>query len=167
MTTKILPSGYEMLTVLMVLSVAVSGLAINGTLFVENDATNGQIIPLASASEPETLEKEVGQTVHFKVKVKNTGTVEAVYIVVAMWREHGTEEWEPNCIEDVWLSPSDYELIMLDGILCTEEMVDKYFDVKFVLYDSEENVLDDKTIENAWYVKEKVIQGVIYEFWIE
>jgi len=46
-------------------------------------------------------------------------------------------------------------------------MADKYFDVKFILYDSEENVLDDKMIEKAWYVKEKVIQGVIYEFWID
>jgi hypothetical protein len=138
MTTKILPSGYEMLTVLILLSVTVSGLAFNGTLFVNKDSADGQIIPLASASEPVTLEKEVGQTVHFKVKVKNTGNMEAVYIIVTMWREHGTEEWEPHGIEDIWLSSDEYELILLDGILCTENMADKYFDVKFILYDSGE-----------------------------
>lgn len=58
MTTKILPSGYEMLTVLMLFSVVISGLAFNGTLFVNKDSADGQIIPLASASEPVTLEKE-------------------------------------------------------------------------------------------------------------
>jgi hypothetical protein len=31
--------------------------------------------------EPQTLEKEVGQTVHFKASVKNTRNVKTTYII--------------------------------------------------------------------------------------
>lgn len=64
---------------------------------------SGQIILPASAMEPQTLEKEVGQTIHFKACVKNIGNVEATYVIVVEWRVDGAEAWESGGNADVRL----------------------------------------------------------------
>jgi len=100
---------------------------------------------MASAVEYQTLEKEVGQSIQFKAKVKNTGNVETTYLIFAKWREDGTEEWESDGFADVRLSPGHYETLVVGSVECMEEMAGKYFDVKFLLYDYEtETLLDEK-----------------------
>ena len=47
-------------------------------------------------------------------------------------------------------------------------MVGKYFDVKFILYQWDtEIVLDDKVIAEAFYVKEVVVSGDVTGYWVE
>ena len=126
----------------------------------------GELLPMASAME-EDLVKQVGQLVSFRVKIKNTGNQETGYIVNVLWREHGTGEWETACIEDIWLEPEQYEHIEVGSIECAEWMSGKYFDVQFMLYDHEtELLLDSAMLESAWYVKEPIIAGAIIDSWV-
>jgi hypothetical protein len=118
--------------------------------------------------EIQTLEKEIDQCVQFKAKVKNTGNMETTYIIVAKWREHGSEEWESDGIADVRLSPGQAEILVVGSTECTDTMTGRYFDVKFILYDHEtETMLDEKVIESAWHVNEILVTGSIINFWIE
>jgi hypothetical protein len=158
----------QMLAMLLLATVSMTGLLYRGSLYTGESGISGQIILPASAMEHQTLEKEVGQTVHFKASVKNTGNVETTYIVAVHWRVDGTEEWESGGITDVRLAPWQYETLVLGGIMCTESMMGKHFDVKFVLLEYEtERVLDQKEIDKAWHVKETIITGTIIGFWIE
>jgi len=166
MSTKVLPRGQEVLAILLLVAISISGVAIPSMNF-NDTGISGQIAPMALAMEPEVLEKEIGQTVHFSAKIMNDGNVETVYIIVVLWCEYGTEEWDEAGIEDMVLNPDNYETMSVGGVTCAEWMAGKYFNVKFILYDAEYNVLDDAFIEKAWYVKEKVIQGKISGFWVE
>lgn len=66
------------------------------------------------------------------------------------------------------LAPWQIETLVIGGVECMENMVGKYFDVKFIIYDAEtERVLDEKEIDRAWFVKEIVVLGTIYGCWIE
>ena len=157
-----------MLAMLLMATISMTGLLYRGALYTGESGISGQIILPASAMELQTLEKEVGQTVHFKASVKNTGNVETTYIVAVHWRVDGTEEWESGGITDVRLAPWQYETLVLGGIMCTESMMGKHFDVKFVLLEYEtERILDQKEIDKAWHVKETIITGTITGFWIE
>lgn len=75
----------------------------------------GSIMPMAHAIE-EDLVKNVGDQVHFKVKIKNTGSVGTGYLVVTMWSEHNTDEWDEARIEDMWLEPDQHEHIEMGSI---------------------------------------------------
>jgi hypothetical protein len=48
----------------------------------------------------------------------NTGNQGARYIVVVLWREHGTGEWETTVIEDIWLELEQYEHIEVGSTEC-------------------------------------------------
>ena len=168
MSTRNLPAPYQVLAIMLMAVVSITGLVYRGTPQTEESAVSGQIILPTSATEPQTLEKEVGQTVHFKACVKNTGNVETVYVIVAEWRTDGTEAWTSAGIADVSLLPGHYETLYIGGIECTEAMMGKHFDVRFTLYDyPAEQLLDQKEIDKAWHVKETVITGTITGFWIE
>ena len=126
----------------------------------------GELLPMANAME-DNLVKEVGDLVSFRVKIKNTGNQGTGYIVNVLWREHGTGEWKTACIEDIWLEPEQYEHIEVGSIECAEWMAGKYFDVQFMLYEHEtELLLDTLTMESAWYVKEPIIAGAIIDSWV-
>ena len=46
-------------------------------------------------------------------------------------------------------------------------MAGKYFDVQFMLYEHEtELLLDTLTMESAWYVKEPIVAGAIIDSWV-
>jgi hypothetical protein len=144
MTSKTVPRAYELLAILLMVTVSITGLTFQGKPRVEDSGTSGQFVPMASAmEEPQILEKEVGQLVHFKAKIKNTGNKETTYV-------------------------THMETMIIGGVECTESMAGKYFDVKFILYETEtETALDEKEIDRAWYVKEIVVLGSIDLFWIE
>ena len=126
----------------------------------------GELLPMANAME-DNLVKEVGDLVSFRVKIKNTGNQGTGYIITVLWREHGTGEWETACIEDIWLEPEQYEHIEVGSIECAEWMSGKYFDVQFMLYEHEtELLLDTLTLESAWYVKEPIVAGAIIDSWV-
>ncbi|MCW3991359.1 MAG: hypothetical protein NWE79_01510 [Candidatus Bathyarchaeota archaeon] len=149
-------------------AVSMTALSLQGSLFSEGSGNSGQIISLASAMEAQTLVKEVGQSVHFKATVENNGNVETAFLIVAKWREDGTEGWESGGLTDVRLNPWESETLVVGYVECTETMMGKHFDVKFILYDHEtETILDEKEIDRAWYVKETVVDGTITGFWIE
>ncbi len=152
----------------LVLLASMTGLVYQGFQLPERDGASGRIVPMVYATELETQEKDVGDYVHFKVKVKNTGNVEATFIVCVYWSEDGLGEWEPDGLEDVRLGSDHYETLVVGSVECTEAMMGKFFDVKFVLYDAEaETVLDEKIIERAWYVSEVIVSGSIINFWVE
>jgi hypothetical protein len=169
MSSKTIPRAYELLAILLMITVSVMGLTFQGTPHSGDSGASGQFVPMASAmEEPQILEKEVGQLVHFKAKIKNNGNKETTYVIVVKWREDGTEEWESGGLEDLRLAPEHMETMIIGGVECTESMAGKYFDVKFILYEAEtETALDEKEIDRAWYVKEIVVLGTIYGFWIE
>jgi len=169
MTSKTVPRAYELFAILLMVTVSVAGLTFQGIPRIEDSGTSGQFVPMASAmEEPQILEKEVGQLVHFKAKIKNTGNKETTYVIVVKWREDGTEEWESGGLEDLRLAPEHMETMIIGGVECGEDMAGKYFDVKFILYEAEtETALDEKEIDRAWYVKEIVVLGSIDGFWIE
>jgi hypothetical protein len=169
MSSKTIPRAYELLAILLMIAISVTGLTFQGTPQSGDSGVSGQFIPMASAmEEPQILEKEVGKLVHFKAKIKNTGNKETTYVLVVKWREDGTEEWESGGLEDLRLAPEHMETMIIGGVVCTESMARKYFDVKFILYEAEtETALDEKEIDRAWYVKEIVVLGTIYGFWIE
>ena len=155
-----------MLTVVATIALISTVVSYQGLLY---SGVSGRIVSPASATGVETLEKNVGQNVAFKVKIKNTGNVEATYVIVAEWREHGAEDWETVGQETVTLSPGQHsEVLTLGTVECCEEMVDKYFDVRFVLYDAEtEAALDDAVMNEAWVVRLTSVCGAIYSCWIE
>ena len=169
MTSKTIPRAYEILAILLMITVSVTGLTFQTMHQSGELGVTGQFVLMASATEePQTLEKEVGQLVNFKARIKNNGNQETIYIIVAKWREHGTEEWESGGLEDLRLAPGEMETMVVGGVECCESMTGKYFDVKFILYDAEtERVLDDHEIDRAWFVKEIVVLGTIYGCWIE
>ncbi len=168
MSAKSIRAAHQILAMLLLATVSMTGLLYKGALYTGESGVSGQIILPASAMEPQTLEKEVGQTVHFKASVKNTGNVETTYVLAVHWRADGTEEWESGGVSDVRLAPWHSETLVLGGIICTESMMGKYFDVKLVLLEYEtERVLDQKEIDKAWHVKETIITGTIIGFWIE
>ncbi len=153
--------------ILVALAVASVALSLEG---LPSSGLRGEIVTPVWAMEPGPLEKNAGQYVSFKAKVKNTGGVNATYVIVAKWREHGTEEWETVGIEDgITLSPGQYsEVFILGNVECTEAMGGKYFDAKFILYDAEtETLLDEKYIPEAWLVRSVSIQGMIAGYWLE
>lgn len=123
----------------------------------------GSLVPMAYATE-DSLTKEVGDVVNFKVKVKNTGNTETGYIIIVKWSLHGEGEWETACIEDVWLAPDQYEHMELGCLEVTEEMAGNYYDVKFLLYEHEtEQLLDEQALEAAWYVEEHIVAGTFVD----
>lgn len=149
--------------ILLALSLTV---AFGDTILEIGKVKQGSLIPLASATE-ESLTKEVGDVIYFKAKVKNTGSVETGYIIVAKWAEHGTGEWETACTEDLWLEPGGYGHVELGCLELVEGMVGKYFDVKFMLYEYESGqLLDERTVEMAFYVEEPIVAGSIIESWV-
>jgi hypothetical protein len=167
-STRKLPAAHQILAIMLLAVFSITGLSYRGAPISEDSAATGQIILQASATEPQTLEKEVGQIVHFKACVKNTGNVEATYIIIAQWRVDGADTWESGGIADISLLPGHYETLYVGGVECTEAMMGEYFDVKFILYDHEtENLLDQKEIDKAWHVKETIVTGAITSFWIE
>jgi len=134
-----------------------------------NNGKLGEIVTSTWAVETGTLEKDVGQNVCFKAKIKNTGSLNATYIIAANWRETGTDDWETVGHVIISLGPGQYsEIKLLGSVNCTETMKGKYFDAKFILYDAEtETVLDQKLTENAWHVRSTLVSGAIAAFWIE
>jgi len=150
----------------LVLLASMTGLVYQGFQFPEEAGTRGRLVPMVYATELQTQEKDVGDYVHFKVK--NTGNVEATFIVCVYWSEDGLGEWEPDSLEDVRLGPDQYETLVVGSVECSEAMMGRFFDVKFVLYDAEADaVLDEKIIERAWYVSEVIVSGIIVSFWVE
>ena len=118
-----------------------------------------------SEIESKTIEKECGQTVHFLAEVKNTCDAETTYVIIAKWRNNGTEKWETAGLKSMKLGPGKSETLAIGPVECTKAMIGKYFDTKFIL-SCGETILDEKEIEKAWYVKE-VIAGVLTGFQIE
>lgn len=168
MSTRTGPRFHEILAILLMISISMTGLALQGPVYSDSPSSSGQIIPMAAAMETGPLEKEVGQSVHFKVKIQNNGQLETTYIIVTKWRLHGTEEWESCGFEDLRLLSGQLETMIVGYVECTEWMVEKYFDVKFLLYEAEtERLLDEKYVDKAWYVKEVTILGTIAGYWIE
>jgi len=159
---------YKILIISLIVTVTMTGLVYRGIPYSGEYEISGLAIPMASATDIQTLEKEVGQVVSFKAKVKNTGNVETTYVIVVKWKEHGAENWECDSVADMSLHPSQLETSAIGSMECTETMMGKYFDVMFILYDHEsETVLDEKIIEKALYVKEKLVSGTLINFWIE
>lgn len=128
--------------------------------------TSGQLIPMAYAINDQ-LTKQVGENVYIKVKVENTGIVESVYVLEVKFREHGEEIWETLFFEDIVIEPSEYGVIEFGSMRCVEEMIGKHYDIKFLLSDPEsDHILDEETVEQAWYVQEAVISASIIGYWI-
>jgi hypothetical protein len=49
----------------------------------------------------------------------------------------------------------------------TEDMAGNYYDVKFMLYEHEtEQLLDEETLEAAWYVEEPIVAGAFVDAWV-
>lgn len=155
------------LMVLAIVSISLSVLGVQGYLNSETEVS-GSILSPVWATELPTIEKEVGQYVHFKATIKNTGNVETTYCIVAKWSEHGLEEWETAGLADARLSSGQSETLAIGSVECTEAMMGKYFDVKFILYQWDtERVLEDKMIAEAFYVKEVVVSGDVTGYWVE
>jgi len=153
--------------VLVAVALASAAFSFDGLL---SSGLRGEIATTAWAMEPETLEKNAGQFVVFSAKVKNTGSVNATYVIMAKWREHGTEEWETVGVEDgISLSPGQCsEIFILGQVECAEGMSGKYFDAKFILYDADtETILDEKYVPEAWFVRSLSVQGIIAGYWLE
>jgi hypothetical protein len=154
----------------LVLSLAIailSTISVTGEQIITYASVSDQY--LENPSEYSTVEKVVGQYVHIKAKVKNTGDIEACYLIVAKWREDGSMEWEKAGIADVKLCPgTDSDVLLVGKILCEESMMGKCFDVKFVVYTlNKEFVLDEEEIDKAWCVTEGEINGTLTDFWVE
>lgn len=154
--------------VLSMVAISMTALNYQGLAYSEPSGTSGQIVSLASAVEIQTVEKEVGQFIHIKAKVKNTGDLETTYIILAKWRQDGTEEWETAGLADLRLSSGqESDILIIGAVECTETMMDKYFDVKIILYEYDtETALDEKQIDKAWYVKETLVSGTVTGYWV-
>ena len=87
---------------------------------------------------------------------------------MAKWRQDGTEEWEAAGLADLRLSSGqESDILIIGAVECTETMMDKYFDVKIILYEYEiETVLDEKEIDKAWYVRETLVSGTVTGYWV-
>ena len=168
MSIKGLSGLKTLLTVLAVVATTVSLLNIQGLVNLERSGTSGEIVSETWAMT-EVLEKDVGETVCFKAKIKNTGNVNTTYLIAAKWCEDETSSWETVGHVEVTLAPGEIsEIFIVGNVDCTEEMKGKYFDAKFILYDKEtENILDQKELNKAFYVKSAIITGNIYSFWLE
>jgi len=153
--------GMAPILVTVVLLALTLSVAFGESLLDAAQIKQGSLVPMAYATE-EGLTKEVGEVVNFKVK--NTGNTETGYIVIVKWSLHGEGEWETACVEDLWLTPDQYEHLELGCLEITEEMAGKYYDVKFLLYEYEtEQLLDEKTLEAAWYVEERIVAGTFVD----
>lgn len=168
MTNRGSSHAFKILVILLISAVSMGALNLQGTLRYEGPRVSGQIIPLASAMEAQALEKDVGQGVCFKAKVKNSGNVDTTYLIVVHWREDGADAWESGGLADATLSPGEYETLAVGCVECTEAMMGRHFDVRFALYEhGTETLLDEKEIDRAWHVKETMVDGSIIDFWIE
>ena len=168
MTSRLLSRSHEILAILLMFTVAATGLSYQVSPDVQNSGVEGQFMAAASGMEPDTVHKEVGQSVHIKAKIKNIGSVEATYIIIAKYRMEGTDDWVQCGIEDLRLEPGTYETMLISTVLCCDEMAGAYFDIKLLLYDAgTETLLDEAVMERAWYVEESVPEGSIYDYWIE
>ena len=166
--SKTFPAVTPVIAVITMVAISMTALSFQALPQSDEPGISGAIISPASAMEYQTIEKEVGQVVHIMAEIKNTGDVETVFVIVAKWREFGTEEWETAGIADAVLSPGHLETLVVGYIECTETMVNKKFDVKLILYQAEtEKVLDEKAIELAWHVKEIAVSGTLTGFWVE
>lgn len=155
------------LAVLAIVVASVSGLVVQGFPTSEVEVS-GRILSTVWATVPSIVEKDVGEYVHCKATSKNTGNVETTYCLVAKWSEHGLDEWETAGLADARLCPSQSETIVIGSIECTEPMMGKYFDVKFILYECDtETVLDEEVIAEAFYVTEVVVNGTLAGYWVE
>ena len=156
--------GFSPLLVTIVLLAITMSVTLGETILVNQN--RGAVIPMARALEEE-LVKEVGDLVSFRVKIQNTGNQGTGYLVYVMVSEHGASEWENVGLEDIWLEADQYEHLELGNMEVSEWMVGKYFDVQFLLYDHEtEILLDSVIIESAWYVPEPIISGSIIGQWV-
>jgi len=167
MAERTLSLASKVLAIVLLASVSVTGFVFQG--FQSPEAgTSGRLVPMVYATEIETQEKDVGDNVHFKVKVKNTGNVEATYLVCVEWKKDDSDDWESDGLADVRLGPEQYETLIVGSVMCTEAMMGQFFDAKFVLCDAETmNVLDEKVLDKAWYVSEYIVSGSIINFWVD
>ena len=77
MSSKNFSRAHELLAILLMITISVTGLTFQRMPQSGDSWSSGQFIPMASAmEETQTLEKEVDQFVHFKAKIKNTGNLE-------------------------------------------------------------------------------------------
>jgi hypothetical protein len=166
--SRAFPAVTPVIAVVTMVAISMTALSFQALPQSGESGVSGAIISPASAMEYQTIEKEVGQVVDVMAEIKNTGDVETVFVIVAKWREYGTDEWETAGIADAVLGPGHLETLVVGHIECTETMVNKKFDVKLILYQAEtEKQLDEKTIELAWYVKELAVSGTLTGFWVE
>ncbi len=143
---------------------AITVTAALGEVVLNNN--QGELIPMVQAMDDELI-KNVGDTVSFWVKIKNTGNQASGYLVYVLISEHGAGNWDEVGLEDIWLEPDHYEHLELGGIEVTEDMVGNYYDVQFILYDVEEaSILDTVTVESAWYTPEPIVTGSIIGNWV-
>jgi hypothetical protein len=159
-------SKIESIGITLATLVIVSGALAQGIL---NPGITGEIISTTWAMEMETLEKDVGQNVCFKAKIKNTGDLNGTYIIVAKFKQHDTDDWQIVGQKTLNLtSEQSSEILFIGNVECSEIMIGKYYDAKLVLYEEEtETILDQKTIPEAWRVKSTMVSGLITGFWLE
>ena len=75
MVTRNAHRVYEVLAILLMVSVSMTGVLSIGVPAFKLAGVTGEFVPMASAMEGDTLVKHVGGAVHFGAKVKNTGEV--------------------------------------------------------------------------------------------
>ena len=124
-----------------------------GMLIVEADAT---------------VHKEVGDTVSFYAKVKNTGSITTVYIVKAYYRENKVSpgSWIYVSSTTVSLDAGETSSDLLVGTLeATGEMAGKVYDARFTLETDSGRLLDEKVINKAFDVSQK-IAGKLTNVWV-
>ena len=168
MSNRALPAITPVIAVITMVAISMTAMSYQALPNSDQPAISGAIISTASAMEYDTIQKEVGQEVHIMAEIRNTGEVETVYVIAAKWRQEGTEEWETAGVADARLSPGQLETLVVGFVECGENMVNKYFDVKLILYQAEtEKALDEKMILRAWYVNEIVVGGAVTGFWVE
>jgi len=100
MSNRALPAITPVIAVITMVAISMTAMSYQALPNSDQPAISGAIISTASAMEYDTIQKEVGQEVHIVAEIKNTGEVETVYVIVAKWRQEGTEEWETAGVAD-------------------------------------------------------------------
>ena len=86
---------------------AITVTAVLGEVVFSNH-NQGELIPMVNEMDDE-LVNNVGDVVHFRVKIKNTGSQASGYLLYVLISEHGAGDWDEVGLEDIWLEPDQYE----------------------------------------------------------
>jgi len=154
----------KILVMVLALTILVTMIALN---YPFQKPMIGAMVSTVSASPDYPIQKNVGDIVYFKCKIKNTGSVTHDFNFLVQWAERGTSYSGGLMGGPITLDPNQESDVLELHHTITSDMAGKNYMVRFAVVDAADpNIIyDTKDIFYAFDVAQ--LSAVITSYWVE